>query len=118
MDTQVNTGSFGSMAGGMSDPLQQAMQRRQPQGGSPLNQVTNTAPTAGGVMGGLGEQAAQRQQIDALTATNPQQQAGAGQQIAQGGAVGEAHPFSPENAKMILGSMGNFLRSLTKFHGV
>jgi hypothetical protein len=111
MDTQqVNTGSFGSMAGGMSDPLQQAMQRRQTQGGgSPLNQVTNTAPTVGALGGGvanLTDQAAQRQQIDALTSPPGAIQGGATQ-----------HPFSADHAKMILGSLGNYLKSIAHFHG-
>lgn len=107
-----STGSFGSAAGGMSPELQAAISRRAgDQGGSPLNQVTQGAPTAN----------PQTQAPAPMAGVPPSGAAQPGlsgspmppDQNAQNGV-----PFGSAEAKMILGSLSNYLKSITKFHGV
>lgn len=99
----MDTGSFGSAIGGLSPELSAAIQRRPGVGGStsPLNQVSNTAPTA-----------------DPAIQPSQPTQAAVGQPTGPGNTSGMGIPFGSEEAKLILGSMGNYLKSITKFHGV
>jgi len=103
-----NTGSFGSAIGGLTPELQAAMQSRQgnPNAGA-TSQVSNTAPTSDPssqvppMQGGMPPQAQAPQQASQQAPLSP-----------------SGLPFDPSDAKIILGAMGGWLKTLSKSAGV
>lgn len=102
----TNTGSFASAIGGASPELQAAMQRRAGSQQVPAaSQVSNTAPTND----------PSTQQSAPITAQAPSMSAPSA--APAGGSPSPQIPFESPEAKMIVGSLGNRLKSLSKLQG-
>lgn len=111
----TNTGSFGAAIGGVSPELQAAMASRQGGAsvGAPISsQVSQAAPTAD----------IQTQAPAAPTASAPMPPMGGSPEMgapmpAESAPVPQM-PFESPEAKMIVGSLGNRLKALSKLQGV